>query len=65
MNDYDYDYDYDTNELNGDSDKELDDYFLNDESTTYSKPPGAVYVINWTQLWRELLVFKWTDRKKS
>ena len=32
--------------MNGDSDKELDDYFLNDESTTYGKPPRAVYDVN-------------------
>ena len=47
-NDSDSDSDYDANELTGDSDsdEELDDYFLNDESTTYGKPPGAVFDVN-------------------
>ena len=29
-----------------DGDKELDDYFLNDEVTTYGEPPGMAYDVN-------------------
>lgn len=47
-NDSDSDSDYDANESIADSDSEddLDDYFLNNDNTTYGKPPETVYDVD-------------------